>query len=473
MKGVFISYRRASAAAAARALFEDLSRRFGKNWVFMDVEGIEPGQDFVKVLERTLNSCALMIVLIDPDWLDARDKSGSRRLDDPHDFVRMEVAAAIRRNIRLVPVMIGDAKPLAQGELPDDIGQIAWRRSLRLDFENWETSLTSLRAAIGKDLGKQGLAGLFSRRPVVLSVLVIVVGVAAWYATILVQKSNISSGPVYLAGQGFRDTDVDGSSCNLCPDLVVLPTGVFNMGSREEDPGHRVNESDHRPVRILYKLAVGKFEITREQFQEFANQSNYETEHDCIYQADAEDIMAGKKKPSSGDWRQPGFDQNGHHPVTCVSWADAQSYVIWLAKKTGQPYRLLSESEWEYAARAGTQTSYSWGNEIGANNANCVRCGSQWDDRQTSPVGSFKPNPFGLYDMHGNVREWVQDCYLEDYTGAPENGRAREELECKLRVVRGGSWGYVPVSARSAYRGWTYPHSRINTDGFRVARTLR
>jgi formylglycine-generating enzyme required for sulfatase activity len=139
---------------------------------------------------------------------------------------------------------------------------------------------------------------------------------------------------------------------------------------------------------------------------------------------------------------------------------------------TGQHYRLLSESEWEYAARAGTTTAYPWGDEIGTGNADCIGCGSQWDGKQTSPVGSFKPNSFGLYDMQGNVYQWVEDCYHDSYRDAPTDGSANTTGDCSRRVVRGGAWARSPNELRSAYRHWGATNIRIDNQGFRLARML-
>ena len=156
-----------------------------------------------------------------------------------------------------------------------------------------------------------------------------------------------------------------------------------------------------------------------------------------------------------------------------VSWDDAKAYVAWLSKKTGKSYRLLSAAEYEYATRAGTQTAYPWGNAVGTNNANCHACGSQWDARQTAPVGSFAANGFGLYDMVGNVREWTEDCYHDTYSGAPADGSAWiEGADCSSRIVRAGSWFFAPAFLRSAKRYWFTTDYRLNYLGFRVARTL-
>jgi formylglycine-generating enzyme required for sulfatase activity len=159
--------------------------------------------------------------------------------------------------------------------------------------------------------------------------------------------------------------------------------------------------------------------------------------------------------------------------VINVSWNDAKQYVDWLAQITGKDYRLLSEAEWEYAARAGTMTAYSWGNEIGKGNANCDGCDSQWDNGQTAPVGSFKPNAFGLYDMHGNVFEWVEDSWHDSYEGAPTDGLPWvEDADAATRVVRGGSWYVDPRFLRAAFRFGYTTDLRSGSVGFRLARTL-
>ena len=155
-----------------------------------------------------------------------------------------------------------------------------------------------------------------------------------------------------------------------------------------------------------------------------------------------------------------------------VSWKDAQAYVAWLTRESGAPYRLLSEAEWEYVARAGSETAYHWGDEIGRNRANCKECGSQWEGKQTAPVGSFAANAFGLHDVHGNVSERVEDCWNDGYAGTPADGSAREQGDCSSRVVRWGPWNSDLRSLRSASRGKIDVGSRSYFGGFRVARSL-
>ena len=243
-------------------------------------------------------------------------------------------------------------------------------------------------------------------------------------------------------GDSFRECAKD------CPEMVVVPAGEFMMGSPADEKDHYGNENPLHRVTIARPLAVSKFEVTFEQWDA------------CVAVGTCAHV------PDSNMGR-------GTQPVLNVSWDNVQQYVVWLSTMTGRPYRLLSEAEWEYAARAGTTTAFSWGDEIGKNNADCNGCGSEWDSRRTAPVGSFAPNQFGLYDMHGNVWEWVEDCLHINYEGAPKDGSAWiAQGDCNHRVVRGGSWAGYPVGLRSALRFWYSADDHGNDLGFRVARTL-
>lgn len=241
-------------------------------------------------------------------------------------------------------------------------------------------------------------------------------------------------------GETFSDAL---SSGGRGPEMVVIPAGSFRMGcvsGREcfnrETPVH--------DVTIPQAFAVSKYEVTFEDYDRFTY-------------------------PNRVDDRGWGRDRR---PVINVSWNDAQEYVAWLSRQTGQIYRLLSEAEWEYVARAGSALAYSWGNDIGSNRANCNECGSAWDDKQTAPVGSFSANAFGVHDVHGNVWEWVEDCWNERYAGAPSDGSAWRSGNCELRVLRGGSWLVIPRNLRSANRLRNTTGNRLDNNGFRVVRTL-
>ena len=206
------------------------------------------------------------------------------------------------------------------------------------------------------------------------------------------------------------------------------------MGSPESEPGRSDIEGPVHPVTIARPFAVGVYEVT------FAEWDACVSGGGC-----------GGFRPDDEGWGR------GSRPVINVSWNDAQRYVQWLSRKTGAKYRLLSEAEWEYVARAGTTTAYWWGDDIGRNNANCLGCWSRWDARGTAPVGSFSANSFGLHDVHGNVWEWTEDCY---------------EGDCSRRVLRGGSWFDLPWYLRSAIRSGGPSGYRDLNAGFRVARTL-
>jgi len=237
------------------------------------------------------------------------------------------------------------------------------------------------------------------------------------------------------------------SDCDECPDMVVIPSGSFRMGDITG-----VGDDDERPVHnvtIPNSLAVVRYEVT------FAE-----------WDACVSDGGCGGYRPADQGWGR------GNRPVINVSWDDVQSYVSWLSRKTGHTYRLLSEAEWEYAARAGTSTKYSWGKTASHDRMNYsgTEGRDQWGN--TSPVGSFAPNAFGLYDMAGNLWEWTQDCQNASYAGAPSNGTAWVRGDCSRRVLRGGSWVNAPRYSRSASRVRNTTGYRGNDVGFRLARTV-
>ena len=271
-------------------------------------------------------------------------------------------------------------------------------------------------------------------------------------------------------GTKFRD-------CPECPELVVVPSGSYEMGSERGD-------SDEQPVHevwIGYPFAVGVKEVTVGEYGRFVSETGRSMGDSCrTYESGEWESRSGR------GWRNPGFGQTDGHPVVCVSWDDAKAYVGWLSGKTGEGYRLLSESEWEYVARGGTETLRYWGEgESGqcryANGADreAKRHNSGWttvdcDDGhyRTAPVGSYEENGFGLHDVLGNVWEWVEDCWNGSYAGAPSDGSAWGSGDCGRRVLRGGSWLNRPSYLRSAYRNWSTSGNRDYSVGFRVARTL-
>ena len=244
-------------------------------------------------------------------------------------------------------------------------------------------------------------------------------------------------------GQTFRECAKD------CPNMVVIPVGSFIMGSPDADKDALTNESPQHKVTIVRSLSISESEVTFDDWDA------------CVANGDC--------PPATNDG---GFGR-GTRPVINVSWDDAKQYVAWLSRITGKAYRKLSEAEYEYAARAGTATAYFWGDAIGKGNANCNGCGSQWDNKQTAPVRSFAPNAFGLFDIAGNVWEWVEDCQHDNYDGAPSDGSAWVSGDCNSRMIRGGSWASPPSDLRSARRNQFSVVGRNSNLGFRIARTLR
>lgn len=282
-------------------------------------------------------------------------------------------------------------------------------------------------------------------------------------------------------GDGFRE-------CAHCPSMVVVPRGAFTMGSPQDEQGRTAEEGPQHVVRLAHPFAVGKYHVTVEEFAVFIGETGYDMKGACYTFTNGEWSSIADQ-----DWRHPGFPQGRNHPVACVAWHDAVAYAMWLSWTTGHHYRLLSEAEWEYAARGRTEpgrySPYFFGADqrdlclygngadqavkrevAGAANWSTAPCDDGY--AYTSPVGSYLPNAFGLYDMLGNLWQWVQDCYKADYDGAPGGGTARSAADCSRRVMRGGSWYNYPRFLRAAYRTWCTDVDRLTRGGFRVARDL-
>lgn len=237
-----------------------------------------------------------------------------------------------------------------------------------------------------------------------------------------------------LSGSVVRD-------CAGCPEMVIVPAGRFIMGADDQ----RDTFGPARDVAIPKPFAIAKTEVTFDQYEV------------CV-QAGA---CVGEK--SDHGWGR------GPQPVINVSWDDAVAYAVWLSQVTGHSYRLPTEAEWEYAARGGTVTRYPWGDAVGVQQANCRGCGTRWSGTGAAPVAQFPPNPYGLYDMHGNVSEWVADCWRERHTPVSPSSDTKN---CNVRVTRGGDWYYVPLLSSSAARKSNAPNLWSYTIGFRVLREL-
>lgn len=254
------------------------------------------------------------------------------------------------------------------------------------------------------------------------------------------------------SGEVFRDTLSGGG---YGPEMVVIPAGSFILGAPLDESEGSDDESPKREIQIGYQFAVGKYEVTWAEWDA------------CVADGGCDDRPVARAGGDNG-WGR------GTRPAIHINWNDAQAYVNWLTFKTGKWYRLLSETEWEYVARADSAGRFSWGDDDpicsrGARNgANFSGCRS----RQTETVGFSAANSFGVHDLHGNVWEWTEDCYYSDYSGIPTDGTARYESDCSQRVFRGGGWSNDPKAIRSANRYKIFPTSRNRFLGFRVATTF-
>ena len=441
MSGLFISYRREVDAGWAGRLAADLKRDLPDRPVFHDIASIEIGEDFGIAIERALGHCAVLLVVIGPRWLDVQHPHGGRRIDDEDDWVRIEILAGLKGNLRVVPMLMGGAAMPRGNQLPDALKPLVRRNAHEITDKRWDYDVGELVKALRRVSLQETVSPLPSaskqldiaraRSPANKQVITVPVKPPLLFANRIIETTPLPApGTVFRHGPDF-------------PELVVVPSGHFLMGSPQDEKDRDENEGPCHPVSIARPFAVGRYPVTFAEWDAF--------------------VAAGgtTHRPDDKGW---GRDRQ---PVIHVSWDDAQAYVAWLRDRTGQPYRLLSEAEWEYAARAGRQTRYPWGDEPGKDKANFWGSSSKFKLKRTGPVGSFPANAFGLCDMIGNVREWVEDRWHADYQGAPDDGRPWDGSG-EARTVRGGSWNSPSYYCRAACRNRDAPSTRQDDLGFRV-----
>jgi hypothetical protein len=425
-EAIFIGYRRDDTADVAGRIFDALESRFGRDRIFKDVDNLRPGADFGEYIQTILPRCRVALILIGPNWVNAQDEDGRRRLDDPNDWVRIEIEIALAAgDLDVVPVLINGARMPRAEELPPSLHPLLRRHAATIrrdpDFrDDIDRLAKALRASMRTGLLDLGSLG-GDRRPQSSAVQrpskadrmpLLIGGIVAGVLAVSAIGFGVSR---WLPVQGAEEQPAT-------PEATLVEAVPLEVPEMVRIPGQN--------------FEVGRYEVTFAQWDE------------CVAAGGCNGY-----RPDDQGWGR------GNRPVTNVSWNDAQAYVQWLSSQTGERYRLLTEAEWEYAARAGTTTNFSWGDQdpvcdqSAGNGANFGGC---TDDR-TRPVGSFQPNGFGLYDVHGNVWEWVEDCY---------------DGSCSSRVIRGGSWANGPGWLRSPFRLWSYPGENDNVVGFRVARTV-
>ena len=302
-----------------------------------------------------------------------------------------------------------------------------------------------------------------------------------WFPVLVANPGHISATESASAVPQPHPTFKD---CANCPEMVALPAGEFMMGSPMDERGRQGAEGLPRRVVIPKPIAIGKFEVTVDQFSAFVAETGMTEKNLCHVMVEI-DGTRGVWGPPEASFREPGFEISGSQPVVCVSLHEAQAYVMWLRRRTGKPYRLLTEAEWEYAARAGTSTTYSFGDDETAlcGYARFADLGSRlgWGNTCRSdtaaygplPVGSLKPNQWGIFDMHGNAWEWVEDCWTPIPSEIPTDGSAFSRAgSCEVGVMRGGSWAAGRAKVRSATRWPMTATSHYHHIGFRIALSL-
>ena len=446
---IFINYRRGDSAPHALAVAGYLEDKFGKSNIFIDIDRLLPGQEFETVLKDKLGQCEVMLAIIGPNWVDARDeKTGSRRLADPEDWVRAEIEGALARNIRVIPILVAGAKLPSESDLPKSLQPLLKRQAVTLTTNGFRYEM----AGLAGDLAEPAEPRRWDRIAVFAgAALALSLGSYLWWLTREAADPALSVEPG--SGKTFQDRLADGKPCPRCPEMVVVPCGEFTMGSPATEEGH--SDKEHEETQVSVKIdqpfAVGKFAVTFDQWDACADK--------------------GCNNRPDNRWG------SGNLPVINVSWDDAKAYAEWLSQKTGKTYRLLSEAEREYVTRAGETAPFWWGSSsISSNQANydgnySYAGGPKGEYRgRTVPVNTFAANRWGLFNVHGNVWEWTEDCWNDSNQGNPGDGSARTTSNCREHVVRGGSWASPPGNLRAAYRDHNV--NRENKRGFRLARTI-
>ena len=439
MPKIFISYRRSDSEDIAGRIYDRLVRHYSKASLFFDVDTIPFGVDFRKFLASEVHQCQVLIAIIGRDWLNAQDGDGHRRIDNPADWVRIEIESALARDIPVIPLLVRGARLPKAASLPPSLQDLAYRNAATARAgRDFHRDMDVLIAGIDALMASTAATSEVPDPPADTSTF---------------QFDTVTVDPQGKIIERQRKTAPDqtvdlGSGVAL--ELVKIPSGKFQMGA----PSTEIDsDADERPQHwvTVPEFWLGKFPVTQAQYQAVMGEN-----------------------PSR-------FSDNGaNRPVEQVSWNDAVAFCEKLSQLTGRSYRLPSEAEWEYACRAGTTTPFCWGATITTDLANynsthTYGAGARGEFLgQTTKLGRFPPNGFGLYDMHGNVWEWCQDVWHDSYEGAPTDGSAWVTGgDQDRRLLRGGAWNYYPRYCRSATRSYITPAAPISSYGFRVVRGAR
>ncbi|MFG6105354.1 SUMF1/EgtB/PvdO family nonheme iron enzyme [Leptothoe sp. EHU-05/26/07-4] len=413
---IFISYRRSDSIAETGRIYDRLVTAFGKDRVYKDVDSIPLGSDFAEELDKAVGQCQVLLVIIGKTWVSATEVDGAKRLDNPDDFVRIEVESALKRNIPVIPVLLEGASLPKRMQLPESLHKLARRNGTQVGYDpRFHADMDRLVKAI-KDLLQSEASS-----PKTL------VSQSAQLATASQEPATRENKPQETTNKSSKTLNL-GNGVAL--ELLYISSGKFLMGSPQGEG--RGDELPQHEVAVP-EFWMGKYPVTQEQYQAVMEEN-------------------------------PSIFRGDNFPVECVTWHNAAKFCETISQQTGQPIRLPSEAEWEYACRAETRTPFSFGAILTAGQANFSN-----NVLKTTPVGRYSPNNFGLYDMHGNVWEWCQDHMHSNYLGAPTDGSAwTQGGNSNFRMVRGGSWDNRLFRCRSAARLYVMPAFRRKNFGFRV-----
>jgi formylglycine-generating enzyme required for sulfatase activity len=525
---IFISYRREDRAGSAGRIYDQLAAHFGPGNIFMDVDDIDPGVDFVESIENAISQTNVLVVIIGPAWLGVADAEGNRRLENPEDFVRIEITAALKRNIRVIPVLIDRATMPRSTDLPDDLKLLARRNAIKINHSSFRSDAQRLIGGLERAIeqaesehlvkqkgtariaqsetraaeaqpekettkeqpteneipstspkvsGKKRLIQVAASAAMGIAVLT----VAGWFIfsspkdTIQpvapqepIASTEVLPQPPQKSHQGsIKSKNVEEmvsvKKQSVAPEIPEVSTEVRLEAERNHKQGDMMIDKV-TGMQFVY-IPQGCFQM---------GSSNVGAHEQPVHEVCLDGYWMGKHEVAQGQWRKvmdgnPAHFQKGDdYPVEMVSWNDVQEFISELNKKSGKQFRLPTEAEWEYACKAKGNDTYCGGeniNYLAWYSVNSISTGSH-------PVGTKQKNDFGLFDMTGNVWEWCQDWFEENYYRNSPRNNPQGPASGSNRVYRGGSWDNGAGYARSAFRYCDAPDQRWSNLGFRLVLPL-
>ena len=448
MARIFISYRRQDAKYQARSIYAAFAREVGRENVFMDVDSIPPGANFRKILKDWVDRCEVLLALIGPDWIDARDlQTGQRRLENPSDFVRIEIGQALGRDIPVVPVLL-DGAPLPQvHQLPDDLKELCDRHAELVEYRTFDADVERLIKKLQLGVKPQpGPAPIKSDD-----------------GRIKIDAATVHGAPDgrFLPGNGKSEWFKDHP---LAPEMAIIPKGQFVMGSPAGEEGRYDDEGPQHQVAIKVPFAISRSPITLAQYSLFVTQNGRETPSGS-YIWDGDDW----RYDEACSYKNPGYLTSPTFPVTCVNWQEAVAYAEWLRQYSGRNYRLLTESEWEYAARAGKMGPFCWANLFIPNMHVMPPQIRSLPEKALSLVSPARPMLGDCMTCTVTLQSGVRMFGIPITKKHRDDGSPWTTGDQSCRVVRGGSWRCSATNLRCASRNSAMVSLRDNSIGFRVA----